>query len=108
MRLKTQAVPAAASIVILLLAAFMNWPYGFYIFLRVVVCICAIFAAASANKFGKTSWTWIMVGVAVTFNPVLPLHMHKSDWKVFNLIGAAIFVVWIVTIANNKSQETGS
>jgi hypothetical protein len=108
MRLKTQAVPAAASIVLLLLAAFMNLPYGFYMFLRVVVCTCATFAAAGANKFGKTSWTWIMVGVAVTFNPVLPLHMHKADWRVFNLTGAAIFVVWITAIAKTQSQERGS
>lgn len=40
-----------------------------------------------------------MAGVAITFNPVLPLHMHKPDWRVFNLIAVGIFVVWISVLA---------
>ena len=68
-------------------------------FLRVVVCMSAVFAAVEANKCRKTGWSWIMAGVAITFNPVLPLHMHKPDWRVFNLIAVGIFVVWISVLA---------
>jgi hypothetical protein len=65
----------------LLLAKFAIWPYAFYGFLRIVVCLVAIYSALKAKELGRTLWMWIMAGVALAFNPVLPLRMQKSDWE---------------------------
>jgi hypothetical protein len=82
------------------------WPYSFYVFLRIIVCLIAISSAAIAVKMNRITWAWIMTGVAIVFNPVLPLHMHRSDWKIFNLISAAIFVVWIVLASLGKPKPS--
>ena len=101
-------VPAVVSAGLLLLAAFGTRPYSFYVFLRIVVCLIAIYSAVKAMEMNRIVWTWIMAGVAIVFNPVLPLRMHKSDWKIFNVISAGIFVAWMVVISLRKPKPSES
>ena len=97
-------LPAVLSAGLLLMAALGRWRYSFYMFLRIVVCLIAIYLAVRAKEMSRTVWTWIMTGVAVVFNPVLPLRMHRSDWKIFNLIGVGIFVAWMIVISVAKPK----
>ena len=79
----------------LLVAAFSHWPYFFYVLLRLTVCAIALYLAHHAFSAERKAWVWVFGAVAVLFNPLIPMRMHRSDWSNVNLIAAAIFVSWI-------------
>jgi DNA-directed RNA polymerase subunit RPC12/RpoP len=100
----TSKVPAILSGVFLLLAGFGRWPYGFYTLLRFAVCGCCIYLALQAYDLKKFAWVWIMAGMAVLFNPLIPVRLTRQDWQVINLIAAAVVAVSLFTIRAPRAQ----
>ena len=88
-------IAALVAAAFLLLAAFSHWPYFFYVLLRVTVCAIALYLAHNAFTVQRKAWMWVFGAVAVLFNPVFPMRMHRSDWSNINVIAAVIFVAWI-------------
>jgi hypothetical protein len=80
---------------VLLLAAFSHWPYLFYVLLRLTICAIALYLAHSAFTDARKVRVWAFGALAVLFNPIIPMRMHRSDWSIVNLIAAAVFVFWI-------------
>ena len=80
----------------LLLAAFVRLPYGFYVLLRVGVCISSIYLAIEAHERKLVLGSLIFAANAVLFNPLFPVRMRRADWEVTNLITAGVFGVWLV------------
>ena len=76
---------------VMLLIAILPLPYGYYILLRWIVSISAIFSAWVANELGKKSWLFLMTIIALLFNPVAPVHLNKGTWTVIDLIVAILF-----------------
>lgn len=76
--------------VMLLLAIPPMWPYAYYQFMRVVVCIAAIYGAYTAFQTDRSGWVWVLGAVAILFNPIAPIHLDKESWVVPDLIGALI------------------
>jgi hypothetical protein len=92
---RTAFIPALVAAGFLLLAAFSHWPYAFYILLRVTVCAIGLYLAHNSFVAGRTLWVWIFGAVAVLFNPLVPMRMHRSDWSIVNIIAASIFIAWL-------------
>jgi hypothetical protein len=84
--------PAPGLIVaaILLLLAITRMPYGYYVFIRWVVCAVCVYGAWIGYQDGHHVWTWLLAAAAVLFNPIVPVRMHRADWVPFNLVGAAL------------------
>jgi hypothetical protein len=80
---------------ILLLAVFSHWPYFFYVLLRLTVCAVALYLAHNAFTAERKVWVGVFGCVAVLFNPIIPMRMHRSDWSNINVIAATIFLCWI-------------
>jgi hypothetical protein len=99
--------PAIIAICFLLFAVSGRWPYSFYTVLRFVACGSAIYLAVQAHNLGKRAWVWIMGATAVLLNPLIPMRLHRSDWKALDFIAAALFAVSLVTI-RCKRQRTAS
>lgn len=76
----------------LLLAITGRWPYGFFILLRWVVSGCALYLATAAHHEKASGWMWIMVGIAVLFNPFVPIYLRREMWQVIDLVAAGVFV----------------
>ena len=76
---------------IMLLIAILPLPYGYYILLRWVVCISAIFSAWVANELKKKSWLFLMAIIALLFNPIFPVFLDKGTWVVIDFIVATLF-----------------
>src|SRR5271165_5979251 len=89
-------VPVFGCILVLLLAAFSEWPYGFYVLLRLVVCTVSVYWAVEMFKQRRVAWTWAFGANAVLFNPVFPIHMARSDWEVINLLDAVFLAAWAI------------
>jgi phosphoglycerol transferase MdoB-like AlkP superfamily enzyme len=94
--------PAIISAVLLFTGIPSGLSYGYYIFLRWVACICAIYIAYKAMEIEKTSWTWVFGIIALLFNPIFRFHMSKEMWSVIDFITAIIFIVSIFFIRQKK------
>lgn len=76
--------------VVALIGAF-PLPYGYYSFLRVVVCSWAIWALVDTWKSEQGARRWFLVGLALLFNPIHPMHFTKTVWVCADLTtGAAL------------------
>lgn len=65
------------------LAAFigaLSLPYGYYSFLRVVVCSWALWALCHSWQTDKGAMRWFLVALALLFNPIRPMHFPKWVW----------------------------
>lgn len=79
--------------VVLMLLAIFNLPYGYYEFLKITITgISGYLAFYYANK-KFTRWLIIMFGIAILFNPILPIHLDKSIWIIIDIIIAIVFVL---------------
>lgn len=76
----------------LLLLALLPWPYGYYVFLRWVVCGAALLTAWDILRYRSASiGGWLMIGCAVLYNPLVPVHLKREVWMVVNVVTAALF-----------------
>lgn len=83
---------------VLLLLALGPWPYGYYTFLRLVVCASALYAAFVLLSGGKSPWLgWIFVGLAILYNPIFRVHLDRETWSLINLASAAPYALlgWV-------------
>ena len=76
---------------IFLLGALGAWPYAYYQLLRWVVCGVGAYTAYLGFKTDNTGLGWIMVAVAVLFNPIAPIYLSKGTWSLADLVTAIIF-----------------
>jgi hypothetical protein len=79
---------------VLLLIAAAPLPYGFYTFIRII--ICGFSTVLSYNNFKTTHnnsiWPWFFLLLAVLFNPFIPIHMEKNVWMIIDIILGAFFI----------------
>lgn len=100
---KPNPLPAIVSI-ILSIIALGHWPYGYYIFLRWVVCASGFYLAFKSLQYQRSLTCWIFVAVSVLFNPVLPFRMQRESWEVFNVVAVFVFVGSFFLKRNNKDD----
>lgn len=75
----------------LLLIALLKLLYGYYQFLRVVVCLVGIIAAIRFYGVGQVPFAVASALAAIIFNPIAPLHFDRETWMYLNAAGAAVF-----------------
>lgn len=84
--------------VFMLFLAIPKLPYGYYILLRWVVTISALFSVWVAYDSEDKFWLFLMGGIAILFNPIIPVHFTKEIWVVIDIVVAILFLVSIFTI----------
>ena len=77
----------------LLIWALDNHPYGYFTFMRIIVCCVAGYCAVLASEQHKGSWMWILGGIAVLFNPIIPIRMTRETWKIVDIAVAVVLLV---------------
>ena len=90
-------IPAVAATVFLL-AALINWPYGYYTLLRWVVCVSSVVIAYHAHASGSSWAVWLFGFLAILFNPIAPIHLSREVWTLIDLASAATFMVAAFTV----------
>lgn len=91
-RLESGTLLLAACSIVLLVAAFSDWPYFMYVLLRVFICFSSAYIATKLYSQRRFPLTWVGCAVAVLYNPVLPVRMARSDWEVINYMTSAFFL----------------
>src|SRR5665811_446839 len=80
--------------VLLLIASVGKYPYGFYMVLRLVITVGAVYWAWRVYKVGQRAWTWMFVTVALLLNPFLKIGMHREDWQPIDLCLGIFLIGW--------------
>ena len=90
---------------IMLAGALAKWPYGYYQFLRFIVCGVAIYIAYTAYNWQKMWAVWLFGFVAILFNPLAPIHLSRELWQPIDFICAILFIVIIVVLKEPRNKE---
>lgn len=93
--------------VMLLLAPPIDWPYGYYQLLRIVVCIFSGLLASAYHGQAKKTWMVCFIIAAVLFNPLIPIHLKRDAWTVIDFLAAGIFLL-ALAISRKKPGDQGT
>lgn len=86
-----QAILLTAAVLLFLstLAA-LSLPYGFFTFLRIIVCVVAIYVAIQ-RRDSVVALIGLLI-VVILFNPLVPIHLPLQTWRIIDLATAATFI----------------
>jgi hypothetical protein len=93
---------------ILLVAAVLHLPYGYYSFLRIVICgAAALIAVAGLTEETQRgmAWTATFILIVVLFNPIMPIRLHRSTWFYLDLIAAGVFTAHLIFCRNTRRPD---
>ena len=71
--------------------AVLPMPYGYYMFLRLAITIIGLYCAFSVVDRESYDF-WIMIGIAVLFNPIMPVFLTKALWVPIDIVLAVYFI----------------
>ena len=92
--------------VLLLIAAFGRHPYGFYIVLRLLITVGAIYWGWRVYQVGLRGWTWAFITVGLLLNPFLPIRMHRAQWQPIDFgLGVLLFAWCVYWLVNRRAKE---
>jgi Family of unknown function (DUF6804) len=80
--------------VLLLIASAGRHPYGYYMVLRLVITVGAVYWAWRVYQVGLWAWSWVFAAVALLLNPFLPIRMQRSQWQPIDLSLGVLAFVW--------------
>jgi membrane-associated HD superfamily phosphohydrolase len=75
-------------------AAGGHWSYQNYVYLRYLVCLIGAYLAVRTHEFRSGAWACVMAGIAVLFNPIVPLRLARSQWQLLDLATAPTLAFW--------------
>ncbi len=87
-----------SSIIMLLLCFITRLPHGYYTLLRLVIFITSVIIAIAAFKFKKKAWSITVGLIAFLFNPIVPVYLNKSTWKLIDLAVVVLFIILLLKI----------
>lgn len=95
--------PAIISIIALILT-FLDWnSYGYYTLMKFIVTGTMIYYAYQINETLKEQdfWFWTPVGIAILFNPIIPIHLgDKGLWMIIDIVVIGFLITLITKIKN--------
>ena len=93
-RFKVEDVLWILPAILLLIAVFLKFPYGFYELLRVVVSVCAVYYAIKAFRNDAPVWGVFFIMIIALFNPIFPVKLgSKPLWIPVDIAAAIVFIL---------------
>lgn len=94
MKLNNKKILTVIASGFLFVALFDGLPYGYFTFLRFVVCAVGVYLAYKIYEDNRESLSvWIFAGIAVLFNPIFIIHLERNTWTIIDLIIGIYFVL---------------
>ncbi len=89
--------PLYTTVCIILGIALLPISGGFYTLVRIIVTIGAVAATIQNSSNGINIWSIIYGGMAILFNPLVPVYLHdKGAWIMIDIIAIILFIIQIV------------
>src|ERR1700676_3872862 len=97
-----QKLPLAlwiAAAIVLVVAVF-PLPYGYYTFTRIATCLaCGILAwTCFADRPSAPIWGIVLIGIAILFNPLIPIYLKRQTWLWLDLASAVVILAHMVLV----------
>lgn len=74
---------------VMLFAALLDMPYGYYQLLRFVATLSFVYLAYQAGASGAApQWVWVYGALALLFQPVFKIALGREIWNVVDVIVA--------------------
>ena len=78
----------------LLLLGMADLPGGYYLLVRVVVTVGAVWLVVKEPVKDVNLWRVVFGVIAILFNPIIPIYLHdKGVWQVIDLVAAVLFLI---------------
>ena len=84
-------LPLLVCMVALFFAAVGDFPYDFYLLLRVAIFFISSVEFVMLREQSHHAWSGVFVLVALLYNPFVPLPLHRSTWVVINWAALILF-----------------
>lgn len=88
-----------------LLVALGKWPNNYYSLTRWTTTLAAIFVAYKAKTWSHIWAVAVFALVAITFNPVAPLHFARPTWQVIDALTAGVFLLSVMILSAPKATQ---
>lgn len=90
-------------LIILLLAALLPLPYGYYILLRFFVCFGSFYEVIANPTLNKDT-ILIFIAIAVLYNPIIKMPLGRPIWSIVNII-TAIYLIYYLWKCKNINGD---
>lgn len=80
---------------ILLLSCLLKMPYGYFQFVRFAAMVGFSYLAYEANKNRKQTETYIFIGLAILFQPLIKISLGRDMWNVVDILVAFGLIISI-------------
>lgn len=87
---------------VLLLWALARHPYGYYKFLRWVVCGVGAYTAFEAAELKKEGWAITFGIMALIFNPFVLLRFDRATWGLVDFGAAVLLAVSLFAVRRKE------
>lgn len=93
---------------VLLIAALLPWPYGYYVLLRLAVFAASTLIAYEQWRFDDAVSGWVVAfgAVALLYNPIMPIHLTREIWSVVNVATAAVFLAHLGALRRSIGSQS--
>jgi hypothetical protein len=91
----------------MLVLAWGAHPYDYYVLLRWITSAVAAFTAYQLSQ-DRPGLAWTMAVLALLFNPLVPVHLHRSTWAWVDLAAAGLMLGtgWILHRRNRPARSS--
>lgn len=90
--------------VILLIIATLPLLYGYYTLLRIIVTAVFTWAAYITYERHHKILPWLLMAIAILFNPLIKIYLSKSIWIIVDI---SVAVILLLLINKIKVLQTG-
>lgn len=98
-------IPLIISIIFLCIPFLTHVEYGYYQLLRFVVCGSAAYSAYIFFKIGIKPILWVLVLIAIIFNPLFPLHFKREGWHAIDIATIIIQLIFFSIGMMHKGKK---
>ncbi len=84
--------------IVLLVIAFAQNPYSYYITMRWFITIFSLVTIFNALKEDYKIIIYLNCAIPIVYNPILPIHLTRSIWEIINIVTILILILNIVLV----------
>jgi len=85
--------------VVLFVAVIPVWPYGYYTFMRFLVCCVSAYVAFKLNNIKRLKLHVVpLVAIAMLFNPLIPVHLSRNIWLPIDIGTGLYFIALVISM----------
>lgn len=78
-------------------------PINYYFFLRITVTIVSLLTILFVEKKTLNFWLIFFIGVAILFNPIVPIYLYqKTSWIFIDIVVGFLLVTRVMVLASMK------